>query len=206
MHIEYLEYVNHMKDIDSTNDLEFFQIRRYMPAYVMSVVSDAKIIKIPRRIIHNGNDATVGRVFTSKFMGNTNITDIICTKTNPVVLSNRHYSGDKACGVFEGCTSLQRITLPINIFRIAAGTFTGCESLTDVYYEGSYEDWKKIEIVSGKREVEFGGTIPGTPVQQKLDDRLIYLPGNEALLRATIHFNCDLSLLYPEDQDTLCTK
>ena len=101
---------------------------------------------------------------------------------------------------------MQRITIPVCIREIAEGTFAGCESLTDVYYEGSYEDWKKIEIVSGKHELEFGGTIPGTPVQQLIDDRLIYLPGNEALLRATVHFNCDLNLLYPEDQETLCTK
>ena len=204
--MNYLEYVNLMKDIDSTGDLEFFQFKKYTPAYVKRVVSDAKIIKIPRRIVFRGNDATVGCVFTSKFMGNTNITDIICTKTNPVVLSNLHYSGDKACGVFAGCTSLQRITIPVSTRKIAEGTFTDCESLTDVYYEGSYEDWKKIEIVSGKREVEFGGTIPGTPVQQLLDDRLIYLPGNEALLRATVHFNCDLNLLYTEDTKTGCTK
>lgn len=204
--MEYLEYVNRMKDIDSTGDLEFFQFKRYTPAYVKRVVSDAKIIKIPRRIVYRGNDATVGCVFTSKFMGNTNITDIICTRTNPVVLRNRHYSGDKACGVFAECTNLERITIPVSIRKIAEGTFTGCESLTDVYYEGSYEDWKKIEIVSGKREVEFGGTIPGSPVRQLLDDRLIYAPGNEALLRATVHFNCDLNLLYPEDTKTGCTK
>ena len=107
--MEYLEYVNRMKDIDSTNDLEFFQFKRYTPAYVKRVVSDAKIIKIPRRIVYRGNDATVGRVFTGKFMGNTNITDIICTRTNPIILCNRHYSWDKACGVFAGCTSLQRV-------------------------------------------------------------------------------------------------
>ena len=204
--MNYLDFIDRVKDIDSTGDLEFFQFKRYTPAYVKCVVSDAKIIKIPRRIVYRGNDATVGRVFTGKFMGNTNITDIICTRTNPIVLCNRHYSGDKACGVFAGCTNLERITIPVSIRKIAEGTFTGCESLTDVYYEGSYEDWKKIEISNGKREVKFGGTIPGTPIQQLLDDRLIYLPGNEALLRATVHFNCDLSLLYPEDIKTGCTK
>ena len=204
--MNYLDFIDHVKDIDSTGDLEFFRFKRYTPAYVKRVVSEAKIIKIPHRIVYRGDDATVGCVFTTNFIGNTNITDIICTRKNSVVLSNRHYSGGKACGVFAGCTNLQRITIPVCIREIAEGTFAGCESLTDVYYEGSYEDWKKIEIVSGKHELEFGGTIPGTPVQQLIDDRLIYLPGNEALLRATVHFNCDLSLLYPEDQETLCTK
>lgn len=200
--MNYLDFIDRVKDIDSTGDLEFFQFKRYTPAYVKCVVSDAKIIKIPHRIVYRGNDATVGCVFTSKFMGNTNITDIICTRSNSVVLCNHHYSGGKAYGVFAGCTSLQRITIPVSTRKIAEGTFTGCESLTDVYYEGSYEDWKKVEIVSGKREVEFGETIPGTPVRQKIDDRLICVPGNEALLRATVHFNCDLSLLYPEGQKT----
>ncbi|MCR5615382.1 MAG: hypothetical protein K6F45_04380 [Saccharofermentans sp.] len=204
--MNYLDFIDYVKDIDSTGDLEFFQFKKYTPAYLKRVVSDAKIIKIPRRIIYRGNDATVGCVFTNSFIGNTNITDIICTRTNPVILHNRHYSGDKACGAFAGCTSLQRSTIPVSTRKIVEGTFAGCESLTDVYYEGSYEDWKKIEIVSGKRELEFGGTIPGTPVQQLVDDRLVYLPGNEALLRATVHFNCDLSLLYPEDQETGCTK
>lgn len=47
------------------------------------------------------------------------------------------------------CSALTKITIPKSINRIGEHAFFGCESLTDVYYEGSEKDWKKIEIADG---------------------------------------------------------
>ncbi|MCR5627721.1 MAG: hypothetical protein K6F99_10405 [Lachnospiraceae bacterium] len=53
------------------------------------------------------------------------------------------------------------------------------------------EDWKTIDIVTEKHEIDFGDFIPGSPVSEIEDERLVHIPGNDALYRATIHFCCD---------------
>ena len=68
---------------------------------------------------------------------------------------------------FRNCSNLRSILLPASITSIY-GAFTGCESLTDVYYAGSEEQWNAIKFMEG------------SPVGT-----------NEPLLNATIHYNYD---------------
>ena len=69
----------------------------------------------------------------------------------------------------------------------------GCDNLEDVYFEGSMEEWRKINIVHDKHEIEFGKLISGTPVHEIKAERLLHVPGNDALLTANIHFHCAFS-------------
>lgn len=62
-------------------------------------------------------------------------------------------------GAFE-CNKLNSITIPTSITHIGRWAFGECDSLTDVYYSGTEEQWKRISI--GEK--------------------------NEPLLNATIHF------------------
>ena len=96
-------------------------------------------------------------------------------------------------GAFKGCTSLARITIRKKVSMIPLGTFEGCIFLPDIYYEGTPEEWDKIEKYTEKREVEYGNLIPGSPVMEIVEERLIRLHGNEALCLADIHFNCKIS-------------
>ena len=66
---------------------------------------------------------------------------------------------------FYKCINLNSVTIPKNIKNIYSCAFKDCESLTDVYYEGSEEDWKNIKIG------DYGGYR------------------NDELLNATIHYN-----------------
>lgn len=93
---------------------------------------------------------------------------------------------------FSGCTSLERITIPKAIKSIGADTFKDCVSLCDIYYEGTLDEWNKIKINGDRREVEFGGLVPGSPVQEIVSERLIRAPGSEALRLANIHLRCEL--------------
>ena len=80
--------------------------------------------------------------------------------------------------------------MPKRVKEIKRNAFAGCDSLEDVYYEGTREEWEKIVIYKGKRVIEMGNLIPGTPVCEVVDDYEKHDPGNDALLKANIHFNC----------------
>ena len=53
-------------------------------------------------------------------------------------------------GAFEDCTGLQSITLPASLTRISSGAFAGCTGMTDIYYEGTMEEW---ETLTGRCEL-----------------------------------------------------
>lgn len=54
---------------------------------------------------------------------------------------------------FAGCYNLKSIMIPDSITEIDAYTFYCCRNLTDVYYDGSKEDWEKINISSYNQEL-----------------------------------------------------
>ena len=49
-------------------------------------------------------------------------------------------------GAFSRCNSLESIVLPSTIEFISKNAFYGCESLNNVYYDGTSEDWKLVVI------------------------------------------------------------
>ena len=67
---------------------------------------------------------------------------------------------------FAHCTSLKSVTIPNSVNSISYDAFYNCESLTDVYYNGTEEEWNNISISSS---------------------------GNDTLLNATIHYNVSTS-------------
>ena len=51
---------------------------------------------------------------------------------------------------FFGCKNLKSITLPKTIERIWYRAFSMCKSLTDVYYNGTKEQWAKVTVLNGE--------------------------------------------------------
>ena len=47
---------------------------------------------------------------------------------------------------FSDCSNLKRVAIPKRITEIPYGMFCWCESLSDVYYEGTRSQWKRLEI------------------------------------------------------------
>ena len=150
------------------------------------------IIRVPAEEINphgdGKNTVPVIAVAREAFAGNTDVTDIMLGPDITRI-------GSRA---FAGCTALERITIPKGVTRFYKGTFENCVSLKDIYYEGTREEWEKIEKNTEKREIEFGRIISGTPVHEITAERLIRIPGNEALVLANIHFRCAFPKKSPE--------
>ncbi len=67
-----------------------------------------------------------------------------CSSLMGFCLSDGEYGQYLSYGVFEGCTSLQSVTLPKTLLTLADNTFKDCESLQMVFYGGTDEDWAEL--------------------------------------------------------------
>ena len=55
---------------------------------------------------------------------------------------------------FDGCSNLRNITIPNSVTSIENMAFNGCTNLSEVYYTGTADDWKKIEIGTYNEDVK----------------------------------------------------
>ena len=155
-----------------------------LPLTVTSLGESGSIIKLPEKAVNRyGRTVPVITFSSQTFRGKSNITDIILPQSIERLPQ----------GAFAGCSGLKRITIPRKVKTIKEGTFAGCRQLEDVYYEGTKEEWNRINLVHCKNETEFGELIPGTPVQEVNAERMLNIPGNEAIFSANIHYLCKLS-------------
>lgn len=188
--MNYKEYCEFIKDIEISDSLEFCQAILWLhpeilPLGLVSIADKSlSIIRVPEKA-KNRFDRIVPIIAVAKgaFAGNENITDIILPSSIERLPQ----------GAFAGCSSLKNITIPKKIKHIKEKTFDGCCNLENIYYEGTPEEWDKIEIIHEKHEIEFGDVIPGTQVHTILAERRMFIPGNEAVLTANIHFRCNFT-------------
>ena len=168
----------------------FWVHSEHLPLGVVSVGENVSgIVKIPDSIVNKaGCRVPVIAINKNAFAGHDRITDIVLPSGIERI----------PAGAFSGCSELRRITIPRKIKTIQEGAFAGCDNLEDVYYEGSREEWKNVNIVHQRHEIEFGEFISGTPVQRIKAERLVHIPGNDALLKANIHLHCSL---YDSEKD-----
>ncbi len=66
---------------------------------------------------------------------------------------------------FAGCESLKKITIPKSLTSVPDSVFYCCDSVTDIYYEGSEEDWKNVNIGDDngslkKAKVHYNSKLP----------------------------------------------
>ena len=74
-----------------------------------------------------------------------------CKGLTEIVVPDKVVEIQKAA--FEKCTSLKTVYLPASLTTVVKSysssnqdTFTGCENLTDVYYAGTAEQWKTLDL------------------------------------------------------------
>lgn len=136
------------------------------------------VVKISRR---QKNDfdrlVRIGYIASDLFAENSDVATIIL----PFDMKGAVFGGQ-----FRGCKNLKRITIPRSVNYIYQGSFEGCDSLEDIYYAGTEEEWNAITIEHEARRI-------ADPKKLGLfvDIETYTLPGNEALFRAKIHYNCN---------------
>ena len=57
------------------------------------------------------------------------------------LLKHDEYSSTRA---FHNCKYIESITFGKGVTRVGSGSFAGCTALTDIYYEGTKEEWKNL--------------------------------------------------------------
>ena len=150
-------------------------------AYGVYGVRDKKAerIRIPQK--YNGH--FVINIRPGAFRSNNRIMEVILNKNISEI--------PEEC--FAGCTHLERVVIPRKLYEIEEGAFRGCVSLKEIYFGGTYDEWKAIKIKEFIRCVETSGRCqPGRPVEDVTKDVLIPVTGNEALRRATIYFRYNM--------------
>ncbi len=188
--MNYRDYCEQIKNVEAPSEMEFhvaimWPNQARLPVGLVTIGDkNLKVIKIPEMIENKyKNIVPVIAISNIAFAGNEQVTDIIL----PSDISRL------PARAFAGCTNLKNVTIPRNVRLIKEGTFAGCVNLENIYYEGTPAEWKDIEIVHSKHEIEFGQLKPGTPVQSIVSEKDIYLPGNEAIFSANIHYRCELA-------------
>ena len=141
-----------------------------------------RVVKLPASIPVTDSQGNPHRVSVIEFSGSVFVCD---TDVEEIILPGTISSIPQ--GAFAGCSSLKRITIPKRVTSILRATFEGCTSLTDVYYEGSEEEWAKVKIFHKGYRV----TNPEA-LGVLLNVEEYEIPGNEPILQAKVHFNCPL--------------
>ena len=91
-----------------------------------------------------------------------------CTKLQTVTVSE----GVTAIGqfAFENCSALSALYLPVSLTKIDQGATSGALNINDVYYNGTQQQWKAIQIAEGNLNltthptIHYSANTPGIPV------------------------------------------
>ena len=182
-----LKNVNIPKDISTIGDTAFFQCESMesivLPEGLRSIGSSAfngckslKSISIPKSLQTVDEFAFANCSSLTSIVLPNDIEELLqftfskCSSLNDFVIP---YCVKKIeSRVFSDCTCLREIRIPKNVKKIGDGAFYFCSRLTDVYYEGTEEEWKSISIGNN----------------------------NGSLTKATIHFEADPSIWFPQGE------
>lgn len=75
---------------------------------------------------------------------------------------------------FNNCNQMESLTIPAGVTTIGDGAFNFCESLTDIYYQGTEEQWNAVSISE-----EYNDPLKNATVHFNAgEDKNTFLPGD----------------------------
>ena len=155
--------------------------RFLFPVCIIGMDNADSIVKIPQWYkLESGAITRVNSIIDNVLGSNANMTDLILPPSierfTPQMLT--------------ACNKLKRMTFPKSVTCVPEKTFRDCIALEDVYYEGSREEWDRIDIVHRKDVAIVDHSRLG--LLCNVDNVRYPIYGNEPLFNARIHFDCDL--------------
>ena len=130
-------------------------------ADIPSEINGVEVIRIGKGAFESCNSLTTINIPDSIISIKKNIFDGCDRLTDINVFEDNHeYSSIDGTLYNKGKTKLiycpvakMSVTIPNNIKSIGEGAFANCSNLTDVYYNGSQEEWNNISIASNNDEL-----------------------------------------------------
>ena len=74
---------------------------------------------------------------------------------------------------FSNCISLKSITIPKSVTKIGAGAFSYCDALTDIYYQGTKEQWNDMPLYPQNLALRTATIHYNSPVRENMDNKSI---------------------------------
>lgn len=126
---------------------------RDIEANAFSGLKDIKCVVIPDNVI---------RIHGSAFSECDNLESVVVSENATTIAES----------AFKGCEKMISISISSAVTSIGGYAFSGCENLKDVYFNGTEEQWKKIDIKSDN-ECLLNATIHYQPNTQTTPDNEI---------------------------------
>ena len=154
-----LEIIGGSISNDTSNELTVYLSANTSFAYSVFGTNQVKLVITDGEIAKHSIQNEEGQVFQDVFHADSNsIIEIVikegvtgigadafsyCRNIKKISLPNsvNRLEND----AFKECNNLSELTIPVSVTKIGFA-FYGCKQLTDIYYEGTEEDWNKIDI------------------------------------------------------------
>lgn len=185
---EYNEFV--IEDNDFISDFEvelayYWTHPEWLPKRITKINKMSKVVRFPkiyvnykifRRVLEEPIGVAISEFSDDVFKENEVVTDIILNS----------YIVSIPPGAFSGCINLENIFIPRFIRSIRENTFKGCNKLKNIYYEGTKEEFEKIEVTYKKYRA-----IHKLGLYDDIEEYIVH--GNEPFLNAKVHYNCKIN-------------
>ncbi len=103
---------------------------------------------------------------------------------------------DISVSSFAGCTSLESVYLPESVNLINQDAFEKCNALKSVYYQGSYDDFLDITILSGNNALAPGNVIANHKHKQASEKTVVQA---SCTVSGYTEYRCSCGITFSDD-------
>ncbi|MGN0528554.1 MAG: leucine-rich repeat protein [Eubacterium sp.] len=87
---------------------------------------------------------------------------------------------------FEGCNNLEAVNMATSIKLIYGNAFLGCDKLKNIYYEGTFDEWRNINIFTDEGNIEI--SFLNANINYDTDNSWFHTVKNSLIYNNSIHF------------------